>query len=110
MIKLSSTASEEIKRLIQSQSQGGAEATFLRVAVAAGGCSGWSYRLAFDSKQENEDLVTEQDGVKVVCDPQSHRMLNGAEIHFEGGLQGRGFVFHNPNAANTCGCGDSFCS
>ncbi len=108
MIKLTNTASEEVKRLIQSQS--GAQPKFLRVAVAAGGCSGWSYRLAFDSKQEKEDVVSEQEGVKIVCDPRSYRLLKDAEIRFEGGLQGRGFVFHNPNAASTCGCGDSFCS
>ena len=106
MIKLTESANSEIKRLIETEDL--PEGSFLRVGVASGGCSGFSYKLSFDSSLAEDDIVTETDGVKVVCDPQSHSFLDGAEIHYHNGLHGRGFLFNNPNAASTCSCGDSF--
>ncbi len=108
MIKLTERAAQEVQRLIEGQNM--PDGTFLRVAVAGGGCSGFSYKLSFDSSRNEGDLVEETDGVEVVCDPQSHKYLDGTEIHFQDGLNGRGFTFSNPNASGTCGCGESFCA
>lgn len=83
--------------------------SILRVMVVGGGCSGMSYKLGFDDKPAAEtDKVFEKDGVKVVCDPKSFLYLTGTELDFSDGLNGTGFVFNNPNAKRTCGCGSSF--
>lgn len=82
--------------------------TFLRVSVVGGGCSGMSYDLKFDNQMGPLDKTFESDGVKVVCDAKSYLYLNGMTLDYTDGLNGKGFVFSNPNAKSTCGCGESF--
>ena len=79
----------------------------LRLAVKGGGCSGLSYDLQFDSGDEENDVVIEQDGYNVYMDAKSMIYLKGMSLDFEDGLQGKGFQFINPNATGTCGCGES---
>jgi iron-sulfur cluster assembly protein len=107
MITMTDNAIQEIKR-IQSQDPKQASA-HLRVQVVGGGCSGMSYKLDFESIPETEqDRVFEQEGVRLVIDKKSFIYLTGTELDFSGGLNGKGFVFSNPNAKRTCGCGSSF--
>ena len=81
----------------------------LRVQVVGGGCSGMSYKLDFESTPWTDfDRVFEQEGVQLVIDKKSFIYLTGTELDFSGGLNGKGFVFSNPNAKRTCGCGSSF--
>ena len=81
---------------------------FVRVGVKSGGCSGLSYELKFDkSQQESDKLFTDND-VKIVVDKKSVLYLAGTILEYSGGLNGKGFVFNNPNAQRTCGCGESF--
>lgn len=80
----------------------------LRVRVVAGGCSGFSYDLAFDDQVQENDEVFETNGVKVFIDNRSIKHLDGTELDFVDTMLGRGFTFHNPNAKSTCGCGSSF--
>ncbi len=81
---------------------------FVRVGVKSGGCSGLSYELEFDSNQLNEDRLFEDNGVKILVDKKSLLYLVGTTLDYSGGLNGKGFVFNNPNANRTCGCGESF--
>ena len=81
---------------------------FVRVGVNSGGCSGLSYELKFDSNQFNEDRLFEDNGVKILVDKKSLLYLVGTTLDYSGGLNGKGFVFNNPNANRTCGCGESF--
>jgi iron-sulfur cluster assembly protein len=106
MITLTERAALEIRRIISDQKL--SEQTALRVGVKGGGCSGFSYTLGFDDQVGEVDQLTEIDGIKVVCDPKSFLYLNGTQIDFEDNLMGRGFKFGNPNAAKSCGCGESF--
>ncbi|MFA6469236.1 MAG: iron-sulfur cluster assembly accessory protein [Bacteroidota bacterium] len=80
----------------------------LRLGVKGGGCSGLSYVLAFDDAVKEKDLILEKHGVKIVVDQKSMFYLSGTTLDFSDGLNGRGFVFNNPQAAKTCGCGSSF--
>jgi iron-sulfur cluster assembly protein len=80
----------------------------LRLGVKGGGCSGLSYVLAFDDVVKEKDLILEKHGVKIVVDQKSMFYLSGTTLDFSDGLNGRGFVFNNPQAAKTCGCGSSF--
>ena len=80
----------------------------LRLGVKGGGCSGMSYVLAFDEKPRQGDKVFEMEGLTVYVDPKSLFYLSGTTLDFSDGLNGRGFVFNNPHAARTCGCGQSF--
>jgi iron-sulfur cluster assembly protein len=105
MITLTPQAVAQIK---QVQSLEKREFPILRVSVAGGGCSGLSYKLDFEQTIHDKDRVFEQDGVKVVCDGKSFLYLNGMELDFSGGLNGKGFTFNNPNAKKSCGCGSSF--
>ena len=81
--------------------------TYFRISVKGGGCSGLSYELQFTGLDEN-DTVIEEDGFKVYLDRKSVIYLSGIRLGYNGGLSGRGFVFDNPMASNTCGCGESF--
>jgi iron-sulfur cluster assembly accessory protein len=98
-------AIKEIKRLMSEE--GFDSSQYLRVGVKGGGCSGMTYVLGFD-KKEDKDEVFEIDGIKFLINPAHGIYLTGMEIHFEGGLNSRGFTFNNPNASKTCGCGTSF--
>ena len=82
--------------------------SFIRVGVEGGGCSGLSYKLEFDNQMREGDQMFEDKGVKVVVDRKSFLYLVGTELEYTGGLNGKGFVFNNPNASRTCGCGESF--
>ena len=81
---------------------------YVRVGVKSGGCSGLSYDLTFDNKREENDKVFEENSVKIIVDKKSFLYLVGTTLEYSGGLNGKGFVFNNPNANRTCGCGESF--
>jgi iron-sulfur cluster insertion protein len=85
-----------------------AENAFLRIAVSGGGCSGFQYGFTFDDMRNEDDVVFERDGVAVVVDDVSLGLLSGAEIDFVEDLMGASFQIRNPNAASSCGCGNSF--
>ena len=106
-IILSETAAREIKSIIQQQELD-ADTVRLRVGVKGGGCSGFSYLLDLTESQKDTDETFEQHGVKVICDPKSLLYLAGTTIDFRDEVMGRGFVFSNPNATSSCGCGSSF--
>lgn len=107
MIQVTEKAISEIRRIQEKDPT--ATDSVLRVMVVGGGCSGMSYKLGFDNQPvPASDKVFEKDGVKVVCDPKSYLYLAGTELDFTDGLNGTGFVFNNPNAKRTCGCGSSF--
>lgn len=80
----------------------------LRVGVKGGGCSGLTYQMGFDGEIKDGDTVIEKDGLKLIVDGKSLFYLLGTVLDFSDGLNGRGFVFNNPNAVKTCGCGESF--
>jgi iron-sulfur cluster insertion protein len=82
--------------------------TFLRIAVSGGGCSGFQYGFTFDDQRNEDDFAFERDGVTVVVDDVSLGLLNGAEVDFVEDLMGASFQIRNPNAASSCGCGNSF--
>ena len=81
---------------------------FVRVGVKSGGCSGLSYELTFDKAAEDTDKVFEDNQVRIIVDKKSFLYLVGTTLEYSGGLNGKGFVFNNPNAQRTCGCGESF--
>ena len=84
------------------------EPTALRVAVLAGGCSGFQYRFELDPAMQPDDLVIERDGARVLVDPVSLDLLANAELHYTDALMGSHFTVRNPNATSSCGCGTSF--
>ena len=106
-VLLSETAAKEIQSIIKDQELD-AEKVRLRVGVKGGGCSGFSYVLDLTESQKDSDELFEQHGIKIICDPKSLLYLNGTTIDFRDELMGRGFVFSNPNATSSCGCGSSF--
>src|SRR6266478_10035650 len=107
-ITLSEKAAGEIKKIVAEQGLPTGE-TKLRVGVKGGGCSGFSYMLDLTEEPKGEtDEELEAHGVKILCDMKSYLYLNGVEIDFKDEVMGRGFVFKNPNATSTCGCGSSF--
>ncbi len=105
-ITLSETAAKEVKNIIKDQ--GLSPEAALRVGVKGGGCSGFSYVLDLTEEAAETDEVMESHGIKVVSDRKSYLYLNGTEIDFRDEVMGRGFVFKNPNATHSCGCGSSF--
>lgn len=105
MIKVTEAAKEQAIRLMEQDKMPDA---FIRVGVKGGGCSGLMYDLKFDTEMGQDDKVFEDNGIKVVVDKKSFLYLVGTELDFSGGLNGKGFVFKNPNADRTCGCGESF--
>ncbi len=107
MITMTDKAVKEIKRIQENDPT--ANNAHLRVMVVGGGCSGMSYKLGFENTEPaTNDKVFEKDGVKVIVDSKSFLFLTGTELDFTDGLNGTGFVFKNPNAKRTCGCGSSF--
>ncbi len=104
---LSESAAKEIQKIIAEQELDH-DKVRLRVGVKGGGCSGFSYVLDLTETERDSDEVFEQHGVKIVCDPKSLLYLGGTTISFRDEIMGRGFVFENPNATTTCGCGSSF--
>lgn len=107
MVNVTEKAALEVKRVIVDNKM--AETTVLRVAVAGGGCSGFSYKLGFDTNYDAaKDHVSDQHGLKVVVDKKSDLYLDGTTIDYHDGLDRRGFEFNNPNVTKTCGCGSSF--
>lgn len=105
-VSISERAASEVKTIIQQQNL--PESTYLRVGVKGGGCSGFSYTLDLTDSVGENDEVFDIHGVKVICDPKSYLYLNGVSVDFKDEVMGRGFVFNNPNASHTCGCGSSF--
>ena len=97
-----------VRQIKQVQTNDNKMGFALRVAVSGGGCSGMSYKLDFVQESASNDKIFDQDGVRVLVDPKSYLYVNGLELDYEGGLNGKGFVFHNPNAKKSCGCGNSF--
>ncbi|MFI5141152.1 MAG: iron-sulfur cluster insertion protein ErpA [Bacteroidia bacterium] len=106
MITVSNAAKEHAVKLIKEENK--PSDTFIRVGIDGGGCSGLMYNLIFDNELKQGDQVFEDNGVKVVVDRKSFLYLVGTELDYSGGLNGKGFVFKNPNASRTCGCGESF--
>ncbi|OFY85843.1 MAG: heme biosynthesis protein HemY [Bacteroidetes bacterium RIFCSPLOWO2_12_FULL_35_15] len=106
MITVSENAKQHALALIKQENR--PEGTFIRVGVDGGGCSGLSYKLTFDDKIQEGDQFFEDKGIKIAVDKKSFLYLVGTELDFIGGLNGKGFVFNNPNASRTCGCGESF--
>ncbi len=106
MIKITNIAKEKLFSLINES--GLASDVFVRVGVESGGCSGLSYKLDFDKNRASTDKLIEDNGVKILVDKKSYLYLVGTTLNYSGGLNGKGFVFENPNANRTCGCGESF--
>lgn len=105
-ISLTDKASSEVKKIMEANKI--PETYGLRVGVKGGGCSGLSYSLGFDAEQRESDKIIMKDGIRIFVDPKSLFYLSGTQLDFTDGLNGRGFVFNNPNATKTCGCGSSF--
>lgn len=111
MITLTERAAKEVANIIRehcTDENGQGKKMFLRVGVKGGGCSGFSYSLDLTENKTDRDEAWTQHDVEVICDPKSHLYLDGATIDFKDEVMGRGFVFSNPNASSTCGCGHSF--
>ena len=107
MIKVSDLAKEKASQLMKEEGFNPVT-DYIRVGVKSGGCSGLEYVLKFDNEKTEADQVFEDNGVKIVVDQKSFLHLVGTTLEYSGGLNGKGFVFNNPNAARTCGCGESF--
>lgn len=107
MIKVSESAKTRIASLMQEDGFDAAR-DFVRVGVKSGGCSGLSYELKFDNTQNEGDKLIEDNDIKIIVDKKSVLYLAGTILEYSGGLNGKGFVFNNPNAQRTCGCGESF--
>jgi|TARA_B100000795_G_C22806829_1_gene445607 iron-sulfur cluster assembly protein len=106
MIKVSDNAKNQVHKLIKFDEM--PANSFVRVGVKSGGCSGLSYDLSFGTELNDNDKVFEDNEVKVVVESKSLLYLVGTVLEYEGGLNGKGFSFSNPNASRTCGCGESF--
>ena len=106
MIFVAESAKDRISQIRLQENRG--DDYFVRVSVTSGGCSGLTYQLDFDNESRPNDQVFEHNGVQVVTDLKSFLYLFNTTLEFSGGLNGKGFFFENPNAARTCGCGESF--
>ena len=104
IVSATPTAIEELKRLMEGEAP---EIDGVRLGVKGGGCSGLSYVLEFSQSVESDNVV-EQDGIRFLMDPKSTIYLKGIVLDYQEGLNSKGFVFKNPNASSTCGCGESF--
>ena len=107
MVTITDKAAEAIRSSMKEENVA-VDSAYLRVSVRGGGCSGLMYDLTFDTEQREGDLVIEKDGVRLLVDQKSQLYLAGTTLDFTSGLNGKGFVFVNPNATGTCGCGESF--
>ena len=107
MIKVSVQAKSEVTKLMSAEGYN-VSRDYVRVGVKSGGCSGLSYDLNFDNSINTDDKVYEDTRVKIIVDNKSFLYLIVTTLEFSGGLNGKGFVFNNPNANRTCGCGESF--
>jgi|TARA_B110000908_G_scaffold85956_1_gene102732 iron-sulfur cluster assembly protein len=107
MIKISDIAKNKVIELMTNDGYNPNE-DFIRVGVKSGGCSGLSYDLNFDKSKSDDDKVFEDNNIKIVVDKKSFLYLVGTTLEYSGGLNGSGFIFSNPNASRTCGCGESF--
>lgn len=105
-INVTEKAAKEIKRIMTENQV--PDGYGLRVGVKGGGCSGLTYSLGFDMEKREGDSIIEMNGVKLFVDGKSLFYLSGTQLDFSDGLNGRGFIFNNPNAKKTCGCGESF--
>tara|TARA_B100000963_G_C22390525_1_gene564282 strand:+ start:199 stop:528 length:330 start_codon:yes stop_codon:yes gene_type:complete len=107
MIKVSPSAQEKVSQLMREEGYNPTQ-DFVRVGVKSGGCSGLSYDLSFDNSKSDQDRLFEDNQVKILVDKKSLLYLLGTTLEYSGGLNGKGFIFNNPNAERTCGCGESF--
>lgn len=107
MIKVSDSARTKIVQLMTEDGFDAAK-DYVRVGVKSGGCSGLSYELKFDKNLGENDKLFEDNDVKIAVEKKSFLYLAGTVLEFSGGLNGKGFIFNNPNASRTCGCGESF--
>ena len=105
MILVSDNARDKLNQLINEDNSG---KEYVRVGVESGGCSGLVYKLNFDDSMNNEDELVEHNDIKLVINKKSILFLAGTTLEYTSGLNGKGFVFNNPNANRTCGCGESF--
>jgi iron-sulfur cluster assembly protein len=106
MITVTESAAGHIQKLLAKQAM---ESGGLRIGVKAGGCSGFEYLFAWEAAPRSDDLIFDgPNGVRVWIDPRSHRVLDGTTLDYDQALLSRGFVFQNPQAKSTCGCGTSF--
>ena len=106
-LQLTERAAQEVKTILDQQGLS-ADTTYLRLGVRGGGCSGFSYSLDLTESKSDQDEEFVEHGVKMVCDSKSFLYLDGVTLDFKDEVMGRGFVFNNPNATHTCGCGSSF--
>ena len=107
MIKVSESAKLKVSSLMKDEGFDPL-VDFVRVGVKSGGCSGLSYDLKFDKLKLNDDKIYTDNSVRILVDKKSLLYLIGTTLEYSGGLNGKGFVFNNPNANRTCGCGESF--
>lgn len=105
IVSVTDKALQQIREIYSKENKG--IDAGLRLGVTGGGCSGLSYKIEFSEKNEKDNIIDFGD-IKILIDPKSSIYLKGVELDFKDGLNGKGFVFNNPNASNTCGCGESF--
>ena len=106
-VNVTDSAIQEIKKIKKENNI--PDEFSLRIGVKGGGCSGLSYSLGFDTETNPTDTIIEKDGISIAIDMKSYLFLTGTEIDYIDGEQGKGFIFNNPNAKRTCGCGSSSC-
>jgi len=113
-VVLTEKAAKEVKTIIEQQTEAArkngdeVKPLYLRLGVKGGGCSGFSYSLDLTETKSDDDEAWELHGIEVICDPRSIGYLEGTTVDFKDEIMGRGFVFSNPNATSSCGCGSSF--
>lgn len=105
MVTITDSAKEKLLALLAKESD---DMKFVRVGVNSGGCSGLTYELGFDKAQDNDDEVIQNNEITLLVNKKSLLYLAGTILEFSDGLNGKGFLFKNPNANRTCGCGESF--
>ncbi|MGY8931785.1 MAG: HesB/IscA family protein [Flavobacteriales bacterium] len=105
MINISDSARDRLLHIMQQEKE---DKNFVRVGVESGGCSGLSYKLDFDNTKNDDDELIKDNEIQLLINKKSFLYLVGTTLEFSDGLNGKGFVFNNPNASRTCGCGESF--